>query len=1126
MLRTIIIGLLAAAGALAQSTGTATMTGAVTDTSGATIPGAKITVTNADSGFVFNSVTTNEGTWYIPNLNPGVYQLKIEAQGFKSYLQNGIVLRTAEQPRIDVRLEVGNVTESVQVTGAPPLLETETATSGQVLEGQTIVKMPVLQKAFYRIYLYMPGMNVINGQHAIGQRQRALGFTIDGVNAKEPVLGNPNSFDTVMTTSLDMIQEFKMYTTGLPAEFGHSSGGQLSGVMKSGTNQLHGSLEDRYLNGRLVHRQYFEQLKRCQASVFSNTIIPCNPFTYHEMGATLGGPFVIPKVYNGKDKTFFFAGFQRHHEKVTETFIGNIPSPEMYAGDFSFGGRGFPIYDPASTAQDASGAWTRDPFLNNVVPQNRYDPVIKGILARNPWKAQNDPGTLTPSGPTNNLIVPTKGRYYITRWDGKVDHQFSPVNKLFGRYSQNRSRALGRVSNELLWSLVDPVYVPLVDLHNFVLSDTHTFSPTTINEARFGWNSRNQTNSPPTTGGGWAKQLGIPNVSPESFPDILNGSGSRYYNLGPGGFSERRGADFSFQENLTKIVSNHTLKFGYELVRTTYDSLVETFPSGRYNLGGTDFPFRNNTGNQFANFLLGQVSVATFTQAQAHWEPRWWSHSFYVQDDYKPARNLTINVGLRWSYESPFQTADGKQSQFDPSATDPLTGRKGAIIHTAGALAKKDLNNFQPRLGVAYNFKSKWVFRGNFGIITSDLQTSTLHNNFEEYLATASLQSPPGDPRTVFALSQGPPSFKFNVGSDGSVPFIGSNYSGRGATWFDPNMRMPYTMNWSGGFQYQISNTWLTEVLYQGSSGVGLLNNWDINVLPLNVSTDRAQLTTIRNSYQDFKPYRQFGSIQHYSNYGHNSHHGMTVRVDKRYSSGFTVNSFWTFSKSLNDVDDDGSASGITWYNRSLEKGRASYDIRHRWVSTITYELPFGKGKRYMNNGRLKNAVFGGWELMYGQTFQTGPPFTVGFAGTSNLYLPGGNRAIQVAPNDQVKLDHVDIGPNRFPFSAQKRYLDINGFRYPDSFTAGTLGRNTLEAPGIVWGQTSIAKEWPIYERLRFSLRFDVNNLYKYHSFNPPNSTYNATDPSNFGTFTGTRGSFSDIGTGRWHGIMVFRVAW
>jgi len=410
------------------------MVGAVTDSTGAVVPGAKITVTNAGAGFVFASVSTTEGTWYIPNLNPGSYQLRIEAQGFKTYVQNGITLRTAEQPRIDVSLEVGSVTESVQVDGTPPLLETETATSGQVLEGQTIVKMPVLQKAFYRIYLYMPGMNVVNGQHAIGQRQRALGFTIDGVNAKEPVLGNPNNFDTVMTTSLDMIQEFKMYTTGLPAEFGHSSGGQLSGVMKSGTNRFHGSLEDRYLNGRLVHRQYFEQLKRCQASAFSNTIIPCNPFTYHEMGVTGGGRIVIPGIYDGKDKTFFFGGFQRHHEKVTETFIGNIPSPEMYAGDFNFGGRGFPIYDPSSTRL-VDGAWVRDPFPGNVIPQNLYDPVSKNILARNPWKSPNDPGTLTPNGPINNLVVPTKGRYYITRWDFKVEHQFSPANKVFGRYS-------------------------------------------------------------------------------------------------------------------------------------------------------------------------------------------------------------------------------------------------------------------------------------------------------------------------------------------------------------------------------------------------------------------------------------------------------------------------------------------------------------------------------------------------------------------------------------------------------------------------------------------------------------------------------------------------------------------
>ena len=582
--------------------------------------------------------------------------------------------------------------------------------------------MPVLQKAFYRMYLYMPGMNVVNGQHAVGQRQRALGFTIDGVSAKEPVLGNPNNFDTVMTTSLDMIQEFKMYTTGLPAEFGHSSGGQLSGVMKSGTNQFHGSLEDRYLNGRLVHRQYFEQLKRCQASAFSNTIIPCNPFTYHEMGATAGGRVVIPKLYNGKDKTFFFAGFQRHHEKVTETFIGNVPSPEMYAGDFNFGGRGFPIYDPKTTRL-VDGVWTRDPFPGNVIPQDRVDPVIRNILAQNPWKAQNDPGTLTANGPINNLVVPTKGRYYITRWDGKIDHQFSSANKLFGRYSQNRVRALGRISNELLWSLVDPVYVAPTDLHNLVVSDTHSFSPTLINEARFGWNARNQTNSPPTQGGDWARQLGIPNVSPETSPTSSRAAAAAITTWAPADSASAAARISPFQENVTKVISTHTLKFGYEVMRSSYDSLVETFPSGRYTLGGTDFPFRTNTGNQFANFLLGQVSVATFTQAQARWQPLWWAHALYLQDDYKPMRNLTINLGLRWSYESPFQTSGDKQSQFDPNATDPLTGTQRRDRAHAGRARRKGPQQFPtahrsrlqlpPEMGLPRQFRHDHVGPAN-----------------------------------------------------------------------------------------------------------------------------------------------------------------------------------------------------------------------------------------------------------------------------------------------------------------------------------------------------------------------------------------------------------------------------
>jgi hypothetical protein len=1035
-------------------------------------------------------------------------------------VRDGIVLRTAEQPRIDVQLEVGAVSESVQVTGAPPLLETETSASGMVLEGATIIKLPVMQKAFNRIVLYTPGMNVVNGQHAVGQRQRSFGMTLDGVSGKEPVLGNPNDVFRIQSATLDMIQEFKVWTTGQPAEFGHSSGGLLSGVFRSGTNQFHGSLEDRYLNGRLVHRQYFEQLKRCQ------NLVTCNPFTYHEMSATAGGPIYIPKIYNGKDRTFFFFGFQRHHEKVTETFIGAAPTAQMYAGDFNFGANSFPVYDPDTARMGADGRWTRDPFPGNRVPQNRFDPVARNLIGRNPWRQPNDAGVPTPTGPTSNLIVPTLGRYYFNRWDWKFDHNFSTNNRMFGRYSLYQNNSLGRISNEPEWRLIDRIVVEPIRHHSVVISDTYTISPTLINDFRFGLNRRNQTRTPRGYNENWAQQLGVPNVSPETFPDIVRAGGGRFYSLGPGGRFQQVAEDYVLQNNLTKILGKHTIKGGYEIMRTRYNSLVESLPSGRYFMGGTDLPFTPNTGNDFASLLLGTVQRAEFTNAVATWLPQWWSHAWFLQTDYKPRRDITFNLGLRWSYESPYQTKYGQNAQFDPAVADPITGRLGAIVHRPGPLSKKDLNNFQPRIGMAWNFSPKWVFRGNFGMITSDLFVNTLNVGFEEYFATANIQAPVGDPRHAFKLSQGPPSFRFNLNPDGSVPFVGGNFSGRSATWWDPNMRSPYVMNWSGGVQWEFKPQWLTEIQYQGSAGVGLLNNWDMNVVPLDVSRDFATLDRIRTNYQNFRPYNQFGSIQHFSNYGHNTYHGVTMRVEKRYASGMTLNSFYTFSKSINDVDEDGGAGGVTFYNRRLEKGRASYDVRNRWVTTFTYELPFGKGKKWLNGGGIKNALLGGWELVWVQTFQTGTPFSVTFAGSPNVYLPMANRANQVLPNDQAKLAHVDIGPHRFPFAAQNRYLNFDAFQYPASFTPGTLGRNTLEAPGIVWAQSSLSKSWVVFERLRFHLRFDANNITKYHSFNPPNSAFNLRDRTGFGTFTGTRGSFSDIGTGRWHGIMVFRLEW
>jgi hypothetical protein len=1089
----------------AQTAGTATIVGTVTDTTGAVVPNAKVTARNVGTSFVYESLTTAQGDYFLPNLNSGSYELRVEAAGFKSVLRSGIVLRINESPRIDIRLEVGNVTESINVDATPPLLETETAGSGQVLDGELVERLPVMQKFVHRVLLYMPGMTNINGQHAVGQRQRAIGYQMDGLGGKEPAVGQVGDFRRTMIASLDSIQEFKMWTTGAPAEFGHNAGGMLSIVFRGGTNQFHGSIEDRYTNGKLIHRAFLEQLPRTGS------------FQYHEWGATGSGPIV-------KDKTFFFLGFQQHWEKVSETVIVTVPSPEMYAGNFSFAGRGLPIYNPFTTRQVGT-TWTRDPFPNNQIPQSLFDPVARNVIALKPWKEQSDPGTIQPGGPVNNLTYNAGGAYDFQRYDAKVDHQFSVNHKIFGRYSQVRHRSLDRPVRTLTELVYGNVYVKPIDQRNVVISDTYTFNPTTINELRLGYNRRAETAVPESFGQGWAQKLGIPGVSNETFPHFQNPGGALFYGLGPGGRSRDVAEDFTFQENFTKVAGKHTLKFGFEAMRTRYNSLAATLPSGQYRMAGTELPFTPNTGNAFASFLLGTVGQGIFEQNQATWLPQWWSHSWYGQTTYRPRRNMTLELGVRWSYESPFSTKYGQQSQFDPNVRDPLTGRMGAIVHGKGLLAKRDLNNYQPRLGMAWNFHPKVVFRSSFGMYMVDLFTNGIGQNFEEYIATANVQQPPGDPRHAFTLSQGPGTIRFNTAPDGSVPFQGTNFGGRNASWFDPNMRLPYVLMWSAGFQTQLTNRWIMETIYQGSSGVGLLNNWDMNMVPLNISTDPAVLNQVFQAVQNYKPFPQFGAIQHYANYGHNSHHSGTLRFERRYGNGLTMNSFYQLGKTLNDGDDDGGRSGVTFYNRNLEKARASYDIRHRFVGVLTWELPFGRGRRFMTGGGIKEHALGNWDFAWTQTFQSGPPVHVTAAGSPQRYLPGVVRPNAVLPAEQMLMNKgkYQVG-NRFPLAAQNPYFNVNAFAYPAAFTAGTMGRNVLESPGLQWTQLSISKTFPVKERYKFSIRWDVNNPTKQPQLADPGASYNLNNLAQFGRFSGIgRGSFSDIGTARMHHILVGR---
>lgn len=1105
-----------AACAMGQAARTATLVGTVTDPGGAIVPAAKVGVVNTETNITSNTLTNAEGGYYLPYLAVGEYALTVEAPGFKRFVRRGIQLQAGEVPRIDVKLEVGTVSESVEVTAAAPLLETETSLVSQTFDSKVLNQIPVLQMKAQRILYYMVGVSSRGANSSVlGQQTNQLGFTLDGISAKQSIRSDVGDTNTSVQPAMDALAEAKTYTTGTPAEIGHAAGGMVGYTFKSGTNQLHGSAEDRYMNRVMVHRHYLEALPRT------------NPFSFHQLQGTISGPVVIPKLYNGRNRTFFLFGYGRHHEKANDPQTQTVPDPNMLNGNFSFPeaiGGGFPIYDPRTLTQTGPNQWTATQFPGNVIPRNRIDPVAASFLGLNPWKEPNgSTTTYSRSGPSNNFNGYTFYRSYRSRYDTKLDHQIGPNDKFFIRNSYNRHRQTGRVNASLNNLLLDSSGFGLgrpepVDQQNWAFAEYHTFGPSLINEVRLGYNRRLDVITPPTAGEGWAQKLGMPNVSPANFPAFQIGFG-----IGPGSYSRTLNEDFTLQNNVTKVSGRTTWKFGYEWIRTRQNDVAATNPSGSYNFGGTALPNTPNTGNGFANFLVGGVTSASFTTLLVNNLPRWSSHAGYVQADWKPFRRLTLNLGMRYSYETPYQTKWSTKSVFDPNGTDPLTGLRGAITHPTGAPYKADRNNWQPRVGLAWNFHPRMVFRSSFSIITQDLLPNA---GSEEYTTSFTVNAPAGDPRPVFYLSQGPPAQTPVVRPDGTSPFLatGNNYSGRGASMFAPNLYVPYSMNWSGGVQIEVGKDWVTEVMYQGSAGVGLAGNININQLPQSIyeSTDLTLLNAARLAPQNYRPYTNFGTINMLGNYGHSTYHAFVLRAEKRYANGFTFNGNYTWSKNLSG----GAGDGWQYYNWRLTKAPTGFDTRHRIILMPTYELPIGKGRRFASGGGWKDAIIGGWNLSLIYTILSGPPLTFSFGGSPNNYLPGGPSRPNVI-SDNVEIDNWDMGANRFPTNAQNPIFNIDAFAYPAAYRPGTLGAGTHYGLWQFWPQWTLSKTWAIRERARFSVRLDGNNIPVRQQFTNPNTTVNfATAASQrlFGRFEPGGTNFSTLGTSNGNLVLGARL--
>ncbi|HET8547272.1 MAG TPA: TonB-dependent receptor, partial [Bryobacteraceae bacterium] len=922
------------------------------------------------------------------------------------------------------------------------------------------------------------------------------------------------------------VAEVNVITTVPPAEYGHSAGGVISVVKKTGTNELHGMASWFGRTRRMQHRRYFDRARTSDPFPGRPNGLPV---FFMMPDANIGGPVYIPKLYDGRNKTFFFFGYQRLHEKKVAQILTTTPTPDMRRGLFNWAGAN-PIYDPSTTRQNPDGTWTRDIFPGNVIPLDRIDPVARKVLEYDPWVLPNQAGTMTNTGPNNNLLADEFARVFFNDYNVRLDHQFSTAFKLYGSFTENdqsgHQRPIVIRNDRLVFDALQGNYAPTKVL-NGSTGYTWLISPALVNDSRVGYFRRLTETRVRSYGENWAGKLGIPNADPALMPSF------GIYNITGVNPSRNVNETLSFRNDTTWIHGSHAAKFGYEILRYRLNSAIfarfSNFMFDGVTSGlqpnGTAIP---NTGITFAGFLTGYVRQATFNSELTSWLPRSSIHSFYIQDDWKVTPRLTANIGLRYSNESPFNTKYGYMSNFDPNMRDDLTGRMGAFIHTTGGLAKRDNNNFNPRLGLSWHPFEKWVFRGGFGMYTVDVRFPQSRGQFDEYVATANQQAPPGDPRPIYRINRGPDPVRFTMRPDGSSPFVGTNYGSRSAEWWDPNLRNPYTLNFNGSAQYEFRRNYLLEISYQGSSGVGLIERWQYNTFPIDYLADNpAQRNVVFAAAQLYRPFSHFGDIRLRSNFGHSTFHSGTVKLEKRTSQGLYFSTFYTFAKAIDSQDGDNDGGGVApIQNRRLEKARAGYDRTHRYIGVVNYELPFGGGKPWATSG-WKRWVFGGFEISFIQTLESGNPLTFGLAGSPYNYWPGfaGTQRPDVISQIEVRDGWNDVGPDRFNtgnsysvFAGSNNGL-VN-FALPGGcgtvtpipagsdrarcdFRVGNAGRNIATGLPLRWTQASAQKNFAIKERYRAQLRWDMQNVFKTYNFNTPATTVDFRNPQNFGKVSG-----------------------
>jgi hypothetical protein len=1052
---------------------TAAIQGQVKDPSGAPIPGATVTARDIDRGTTVSSTTNAEGIYTLPRVPIGRYDIRAEARGFQTALNPTVTLEMNQIARIDFNMKIGRMTETIEVTTAAPILQTENTMVGTIIDAKTNEELPLATRNYVQLTLLAPGSvhpdpsTMTNGSatggggrpYVNGNREQANNFLLDG-------LDNNQVSDNLVgyTPSVDAIAEFNMITNNASAEFGNFMGGIISTTIKSGTNQYHGDAFEFFRNDVLNANTW--------ANNWSDS--PRSKVRWNMFGATLGGPIV-------KDKLFFFTDYQGQRLNFpNSTGTISLFTAAERQGDFSaLLGRGIQLYNPLQL--DASG--NRVPFANNQIPASLLDPVAKNLFSSPLYPLPVTPGL------QNNFYNTTASHIYQDQGDAKIDYNMSDKDRLWGRYSQSFLRNPSTNS----FALFAPGFND-TPTYNGVVNWTRTFSPSVVNEVRVGANYVQLHNGSafPTSAGNIAQDLGIANGNDRG-PGLLalNFSGGFVGGIGTSGVQQLF-ADtvIQAQDGLIINTGKHIIHAGFQFMRQR----INTYYSGNNGAAGLmDYTGRftagpnplavagGGAGAGEADFFLGLPDQLGRGVSTGTWGQRSSIFAAYVQDDYKITSNLTLNLGLRYETHTPWVEVENRQTNFAPfSGAIQSAGSSNCIYSNCRALYNSyNLGlDFQPRIGFAYNpgfMNRKFVLRGAYTLSSYLEGTGTnlrlpLNPPLNEEFNTTYFNTPLPGSRTDQGLT---------VLSNPADPFAGAIIR----LW-DPNVRPAAVNQWNFSTQYQFNNTTTLQLGYLGQRSTHLMV--PMPYFQRQLSPDG---TTSPSPYLSGNPaLATIGQISGTESNGTQSYNALQVVLHKSTSSGLQYQVAYTYSKCMtNSSGYYGSWGGQTtptspyWqnlYDMKAEWGPCYYDVTHVLTSYAVYDLPVGRGKHFgkdMNKGL--DAVIGGWEASGIFSWHGGFPLTISGGDTSGTNSRG-SRADCTAPGNVFgKQEYAGGG-----------YLWFDPNSYAPSLPGqfGTCGVGTVRGPGLVDLDISAEKSFVFTERFRLTFRTDFVNAFNHPILNSP----------------------------------------